>query len=46
MQNNLCKRHRKPLRNRLRINKIFHATVTENCLEIDNLKEYINNVSF
>ena len=29
-----------------RIYKIFHVTDIENLLEIDNLEEYINNVSF
>ena len=29
-----------------RIHKIFHVTDIENLLEIDNLEEYINNVSF
>ena len=29
-----------------RIRKIFHVTDIENLLEIDNLEEYVNNVSF
>ena len=29
-----------------RIHKIFHVTDIENVLEIDNLEDYINNVSF
>ena len=29
-----------------RIYKIFHVKDIENLLEIDNLEEYINNVSF
>ena len=29
-----------------RIYKIFHVTDIENLLEIDNLEEYINNISF
>ena len=29
-----------------RIHKMFHVTDIENLLEIDNLEEYINNVSF
>ena len=29
-----------------RIHKIFHVTDIENLLEIDNLEDYINNVSF
>ena len=30
----------------VRIHKIFHVTEIENLLEIDNLEEYINSVSF
>ena len=29
-----------------RIHKIFHVTDIENLLEIDNLEEHINNISF
>ena len=29
-----------------RIHKIFHVTDIENLLEIDNLEDYINNISF
>ena len=29
-----------------RIHKIFHVTDIENLLEVNNLEEYINNVSF